>query len=105
MTTNALEHLRLEFLTQPEMELFKRLCAPCIYQGVVQAIETKEEAISKEISQLNNKIWNYFSELMNEDCLNSAKPDQFLPMKNIMNINLISESMDAQNPLDETSSD
>ncbi len=88
------------------MELFKRLCAPCVYQGVVQAIETKEEAISKEISLLNNKIWNYFSELMNEDCLNSAKPDQFLPMKNIMNINLISESMDTQNnPMDESLSD
>ena len=100
-----MEHLRLEFLTQPEMELYKRLCAPCIHQGIIDAIENKEKAISKEIADLNNKIWNYFSQLMNEDSLNSAKPDQFLPMKNIMNIKLVNESSDLQNPMDDTSSE
>ena len=29
---------------------------------------------------------------MNEDCLNSAKPDQFLPMKNILKIKLLNEA-------------
>ena len=29
---------------------------------------------------------------MNEDCLNSAKPDQFLPMKNMLKIKLENES-------------
>ena len=28
---------------------------------------------------------------MNEDCLNSAKPDQFLPIKNILNVKLPNE--------------
>lgn len=29
---------------------------------------------------------------MNEDCLNSARPDQFLPMKNILKIKLLNET-------------
>ena len=28
---------------------------------------------------------------MNEDCLNSAKPDQFLPIKNMLNVKLANE--------------
>lgn len=41
---------------------------------------------------MNKKIWLNFSELMNEDCLNSARPDQFLPMKNILKIKLLSDA-------------
>ena len=41
---------------------------------------------------MNEKIWNLFSQLMNEDCLNSAKPDQFLPMKNMLKIKLENET-------------
>lgn len=29
---------------------------------------------------------------MNEDCLNSAKPGQFLPMKNVLKIKLLNEA-------------
>ena len=56
------------------MDLYKRLCSNCIYQGVFDGIEAKEKVITEEIGNLNNKIWNLFSELMNEDCLNSSKP-------------------------------
>jgi len=87
------------------MDIYKRLCASCINQGIIEGIESKEEAISKEISNLNNKIWNYFSQLMNEDCLNSAKPDQFLPMKNILNIKLLSEAAEMPQSQDDTSSE
>ena len=34
---------------------------------------------------------------MNEDCLNSARPDQFLPMKNILKIKLLNETAAATN--------
>lgn len=54
-------------------------------------MEDKEKVITEEISNLNNKIWNLFSELMNEDCLNSAKPGQFLPVKNLLKIKLLNE--------------
>ena len=29
---------------------------------------------------------------MNEDCLNSAKPDQFLPVKNLLEVKLANEA-------------
>lgn len=73
------------------MDLYKRLCSNCIYQGIVDGVENKEKAISDEIGTLNEKIWNLFSQLMNEDCLNSAKPDQFLPIKNMLNVKLANE--------------
>lgn len=43
------------------MDLYKRLCSNCIYQGIVDGIENKEKAISDEIGTLNEKIWNLFS--------------------------------------------
>ena len=74
------------------MDLYKRLCTNCIYQGIVDGVENKEKAISDEIGSLNEKIWNLFSQLMNEDCLNSAKPDQFLPVKNLLEVKLANET-------------
>lgn len=74
------------------MDLYKRLCSNCIYQNLLEGVEGKEKAINDEIGNLNNKIWNLFSELMNEDCLNSAKPGQFLPIKNILKIKLLDEA-------------
>ena len=74
------------------MDLYKRLYSNCIYQGIIEGVETKEKAINDEISNLNNKIWPLFSELMNEDCLNSAKPGQFLPIKNLLKIKLLDET-------------
>ena len=82
----------MDFFNQHDMDLYKRLCSNCIYQGIIEGVETKEKAINDEISNLNNKIWTLFSELMNEDCLNSAKPGQFLPIKNLLKIKLLDET-------------
>jgi len=60
MASQPLEHLRLD-MTQQDVDLHKRLCSNCIYTGVMEAVETKEKAISEEISNLNFKIWNLFS--------------------------------------------
>ena len=50
---------------------------------------------------MNNQIQNLFSELMNEDCLNTAEPDQFLAMKNMLKIKLFSDASEANAPNDE----
>ena len=36
-------------------------------------------------------MWKLFGELIDADCLNSSKPDQFLGMKNKLNIKLIGD--------------
>ena len=79
-------------MTQQDINLQKRLCSNCIYTGLIEGIEAKENEIQQEISDLNTKIWLYFSQLMDEDCLNSARPDQFLPMKNYLKIKLLNEA-------------
>ena len=39
---------------------------------------------------------------MNEDCLNSAKPGQFLPIKNLLKIKLLDETNNNVTELDES---
>ena len=87
----ALEHLKLDFMTAKEMDMYKKLCSNCLAESVLKGFEAKEKDVKAEIHALNFKIWNLFQELMQEDCLNSARPDQFLPMKNLLNIKLPAE--------------
>lgn len=95
--TNAPEHVRLDFMGAGDISLQKRLCASCIMAGLIESTEAKEKDIQQEISDLNKKIWLNFSALMNEDCLNSARPDQFLPMKNILKIKMMSDGATTPN--------
>ena len=79
-------------MTTKEMEIYKKTCSNCLYQGLLEGFEAKERDVKGEINELNFKIWNLFRELMTEDCLNSARPDQFLPMKNLLTIKLPAEA-------------
>ena len=56
---------------------------------MLSAIEEKEGAVSAQIHQYEQQMWKLFSELMDADCLNSARPDQFLQMKNKINIKFV----------------
>ena len=41
-----------------------------------------------KLNVVEGQLWKLFSELMDDDCLNSDKPDQFLAIKNILNLSI-----------------
>jgi hypothetical protein len=75
-------------LSSLDVNILRKICADCIYRGLVSEVEEKEKAISNEINSIESSMWQLFGSLVDSDCLNSAKPDQFLSMKNKIKIKL-----------------
>jgi hypothetical protein len=45
--------------------------------------------LEAKIAPLESHLWRLFAELMDTDCLNSTNLEQFLPMKNKVQIKMV----------------
>jgi hypothetical protein len=61
-------------------------CLNKIILSFLGDIEQSEAGMQATITQLESQLWKLFAELMDSDCLNAAKPDMFLAMKNQLQI-------------------
>ena len=82
-------------LSTVDVNICKKICPDCIFRSIVTEAESKEQTIAEEIDKIESDMWKLFGSLVDADCLNSAKPDQFLAMKNRLNIKLSSSSADS----------
>ena len=72
--TLFVHHLQLG-LKAEDFELCDKLCPLTIYERIIEEVEQKEKAIKTKLDSVEGQMWKLFSELMEDDCLNSDKPD------------------------------
>jgi hypothetical protein len=62
-------------LRSEDFELCEKLCPNTIYDRILEEVDQKEKSIEGKLGQVEGQLWKLFSELMDDDCLNSDKPD------------------------------
>lgn len=64
----------------------KQFCLNKIYKCELADVDQFQQVLEAKIQPLESHLWRLFAELMDADCLNSTNLEQFLPMKNKVQI-------------------
>jgi hypothetical protein len=69
----------------------EQFCLTKIYKSELADVEAFSQLISAKTVLLEQQLWKLFAELMDADCLNSQQQDQFLPMKNKVQLKMVQD--------------
>ena len=65
-----------------------QLCLSKVYASHLQEVEEFQRQVEAKIAPLETQLWKLYAELMDYDYLNTDKQDDFLQVKNYLNIQL-----------------